>query len=89
MSRLATWGNELYTGKTSYPFVQKWKTWFATAIILLLVAGGITALRGGFNLGIEFRGGSEFTAEGHTRLTYRNFFKPDQQWQFTGIRLAR
>ena len=61
MSRLATWGNELYTGKTSYPFVQKWKTWFATAAILLLVAGGITALRGGFNLGIEFRGGSEFT----------------------------
>ena len=61
MSRLATWGNELYTGKTSYPFVHKWKTWFVVALILLAVAGGITALRGGFNLGIEFRGGSEFT----------------------------
>lgn len=61
MSRLATWGNELYAGKKSYPFVHKWKTWFVIAFILLVVAGGITALRGGFNLGIEFRGGSEFT----------------------------
>ncbi|GAA4110042.1 protein translocase subunit SecF [Enteractinococcus coprophilus] len=61
MSRLATWGNELYAGKKSYQFVQKWKTWFVVALILLVVAGGITALRGGFNLGIEFRGGSEFT----------------------------
>lgn len=61
MSRLATWGNELYAGKKSYPFVHKWKTWFLIAFILLVVAGGITALRGGFNLGIEFRGGSEFT----------------------------
>lgn len=61
MSRLATWGNELYAGKKSYPFIQKWKTWFAVALILLAVAGGITALRGGFNLGIDFRGGSEFT----------------------------
>lgn len=64
MSRLATWGNELYTGKKSYPFVQKWKTWFAIALLALVVAGGITALRGGFNLGIDFRGGSEFTVSG-------------------------
>lgn len=61
MSRLATWGNELYAGKKSYPFIHKWKTWFITALILLVVAGGLTAVRGGFNLGIEFRGGSEFT----------------------------
>lgn len=64
MSRLATWGNELYTGKKSYPFVQKWKTWFVIALLALIVAGGITALRGGFNLGIDFRGGSEFTVSG-------------------------
>ncbi|NWN89748.1 MAG: protein translocase subunit SecF [Micrococcaceae bacterium] len=64
MSRLATWGNELYAGKKSYPFVQKWKTWFIAALILLAVASGITALRGGFNLGIDFTGGSEFTVSG-------------------------
>jgi formylglycine-generating enzyme required for sulfatase activity len=35
------------------------------------------------------RGGSEATPEGHSRSTYRNFFQPNLQWQFTGIRLAR
>ncbi|MGM7667445.1 protein translocase subunit SecF [Microbacterium sp. A93] len=61
MSALAQWGNRLYTGKTSYPFVEKWKLWFSIAAILLVIAGGLTMARGGFNLGIDFRGGSEFT----------------------------
>lgn len=60
MNRFAQWGNALYTGHKSYPFVQRWKAWFAAAAILLLLAGGLTLMRGGFNLGIEFRGGSEF-----------------------------
>lgn len=61
MSSLAQWGNRLYTGKTSYPFVMRWKLWFSLAAILLVIAGGLTLARGGFNLGIDFRGGSEFT----------------------------
>lgn len=61
MSALAQWGNRLYTGKTSYPFVMRWKLWFSLAAILLVIAGGLTLARGGFNLGIDFRGGSEFT----------------------------
>lgn len=61
MSSLAQWGNRLYTGKTSYPFVRRWKLWFSLAAILLVIAGGLTLARGGFNLGIDFRGGSEFT----------------------------
>lgn len=35
------------------------------------------------------RGASVVTPAGHSRPTYRNFFYPHQQWQFTGIRLCK
>lgn len=35
------------------------------------------------------RGASLATAKDHSRKTYRNFFHPELQWQYSGIRLAQ
>jgi ergothioneine biosynthesis protein EgtB len=35
------------------------------------------------------RGASVATPKNHSRNTYRNFFKPFERWQFTGVRLVK
>ena len=64
MSKLpsfAAFGNDLYTGKKSYNFVGRAKLWFLIAAAAVVLSILIPVAKGGFNLGIEFRGGSEFT----------------------------
>lgn len=60
MSMLTRFGNGLYTGERSIDIIGRSKLWYGIAAVLLLLAIGFTALRGGFVFGIEFRGGSEF-----------------------------
>lgn len=59
MINFSQFGNDLYTGKRSIPFVEKRRRWYAISAVLLVVAMlglGIQKL----NLGLEFTGGSEF-----------------------------
>lgn len=59
MSRLAQFGNDLYTGDRSFDFVGKRRLWYIIIGVLVLISVAFPLLRG-FNLGIEFTGGSQF-----------------------------
>jgi preprotein translocase subunit SecF len=51
----------LYRGETTFDFVGHKRTWFTISTVVI-VAGIISIiLRGGLNLGIDFRGGTEWT----------------------------
>ncbi len=65
MSRISDLGQRLYDGRSSIDFVGRRKTWYVISAIILVVAIGAVLLRG-LNLGIEFRGGGDFSVPNAT-----------------------
>lgn len=64
-TRLGSLAHRLYSGEVSYDFVGKRRRWYALSGVILVLA--LVGLFGrGLNLGIEFRGGSEFRVPGTT-----------------------
>lgn len=69
MSRIKDLGNDLYSGKVSFDFIGRRKLWYTIAVIAVALSILAPILRGGFNFGIEFRGGSEFRIDGVSNLS--------------------
>ena len=60
MASFSKFGNDLYTGARSFDIVGKRRIWFSIAGALVLICILVPVFHG-FNFGIEFRGGSQFT----------------------------
>lgn len=67
MISFAQFGNELYTGKRSFDIVGRQKMWYAVSLVLLILAS-VGLFGRGLNVGLEFRGGSEFRVSSVTNF---------------------
>jgi preprotein translocase subunit SecF len=63
MRSMSQFGNDLYTGKTSFPFVGRRRLWFLIAAILVIGSALVPVFRP-IQFSIEFTGGSQFTVSG-------------------------
>ena len=63
MRTMSQVGNDLYTGKTSFPFVGRRRLWFLIAAILVIGSALVPIFRP-IQFSIEFTGGSQFTVSG-------------------------
>ncbi len=53
----------LYRGETRFDFVGRRRVWFTVSALIILLGILSIILRGGLNLGIEFKGGTEWTIQ--------------------------
>jgi preprotein translocase subunit SecF len=60
MGRMSQFGNDLYSGKVSFPFIGRRRLWFIIAGTLVLLSVLVPLFRP-IQFSIEFTGGSQFT----------------------------
>lgn len=63
MRTMTQFGNDLYTGKTSFPFIGRRRLWFILAAVLVLASVLVPFVKP-VQFSIEFTGGSQFTITG-------------------------
>ncbi|HKT57393.1 MAG TPA: protein translocase subunit SecF [Microbacterium sp.] len=63
MGAMSRFGNDLYSGKRSFPFVGRRRLWFIIAALLVLGSVLVPLFRP-IQFSIEFTGGSQFTVSG-------------------------
>lgn len=56
---LATWGNKLHSGETTYPIVSQRKRWFAISGALMVLSIALVLIKG-LTLGLDFTGGTQY-----------------------------
>ena len=61
MANFTQFGNDLYTGVRSIDFIKRRRLWYLISGIAILISVVVPVLRGGYQLGIEFTGGSQYT----------------------------
>ncbi len=60
MMSFAQWGNALYSGKKSYPLIERRAWWLSIGVGLILISIVLIGVRG-LNPSIDFEGGSQFS----------------------------
>lgn len=91
MSKLREIGNQLYSGERSINFVDRRNIWYTIGVVAVILAILLPVVRGGFNFGIEFRGGSEFRLTNSQELPQTlardviQDVKPGLQVSITGV----
>jgi len=66
----------LYRGETAFPLIQRRKRFYVVSLVLVGIAL-VSMLLQGFNLGVEFKGGTtfQFPANGHSAAQARTTFE--------------
>jgi preprotein translocase subunit SecF len=89
MGRFSRLGNALYEGDVSIDFVGRKLLWYTISGLIVIAAVSGLYLKG-LNLGIEFKGGVEYTVTlPHSQVTQNNADKIREAVSATGIDAAR